>query len=78
MTSIQNSNYTLNEAKHDGGAIYYDRDTPTLDSNTYGDNKAAYGANVGSYPVKFLLDGENKLELKNLASGQINPTSFTI
>ena len=69
LTSIQNSTFELNEALIEGGAIWYNRDIPNFLNNSYLNNTAKYGQKVGSYPVKFLLNGSESLSLSKVSSG---------
>lgn len=54
-----------------GGSIFYNLNRPSFDNNTYLNNTALYGNNIGSYPVRLLFNStkENSLMLNDVGSG---------
>ena len=49
---VEHSNFSLNSAKKDGGAIKYTNNIPLLKYDYFFDNKAGFGQNVSSYPIR--------------------------
>ena len=60
-----------NTATRMGGALYYDYKRPVLSQNTFINNTAPYGHNIGSYPVRIAnVDNMNEsILLSNVGSG---------
>ena len=60
-----------NKANIRGGAIYYNLQRPYLLGNTFINNSAQYGPNIGSYPVRIVLtdDHSDSIILNDVASG---------
>ena len=53
---ISESAFELNKATSEGGAIRYNRETPIFKDNTFTQNKAKYGSDIASYPIRFQLN----------------------
>ncbi|CAI2375821.1 unnamed protein product [Moneuplotes crassus] len=72
-TSLTDIIFDSNEATQKGGAIYYDVYRPIMTNITFNQNKAVYGENIASYPIKVVLSEElsDKIHLDEVASGQI-------
>ena len=72
VLNISNSTFELNTAITQGGAIYYSYNRPTLQSIFFTKNKAGYGANIASYPIKIkMIDSSGGLmTLNNMVSGK--------
>ncbi|CAI2376317.1 unnamed protein product [Moneuplotes crassus] len=60
--SFSKSNFMQNSAT-EGGAIYYDSFRPSF-LNTYFNNSAEYGPNIGSYPVKISQSDSSIQDIK--------------
>ncbi|CAI2365911.1 unnamed protein product [Moneuplotes crassus] len=60
--SFGKSNFTQNSAT-EGGAIYYNSFRPSF-LNAYFNNSAAYGPNIGSYPIKISQSGSSMENIK--------------
>jgi len=73
--SLQNLVFQSNEAREEGGAIFYTLYRPEIINVTYSGNSAPYGPNIGSYPVKVILTDTNSttFSLSGIASGQVYP-----
>ncbi|CAI2371351.1 unnamed protein product [Moneuplotes crassus] len=70
-SSIENNIFQSNTATSKGGAIYYNFNRPQMINNTFINNSAAYGVNVGSYPISIVLNSTKKdsLILNDVGSG---------
>jgi len=64
-------NFNENSASVSGGAIKYDSLRPHMDNNSFINNSAVYGPNIGSYPVRIKIKGTNtdQIILNNVGSG---------
>lgn len=73
MNSFENVTFSNNNAREEGGAIYYDLYRPVMKNITFINNKAPYGNNIASYPLKVLVNnsGEMSTSLYEVPSGQI-------
>lgn len=69
--TVSNNLFENNTAVESGGAIYYDLYNPILDSNTFTNNSAPYGPNMGSYATKIMILNESYdgLYFTNVGSG---------
>lgn len=76
--TFDDTTFSMNIAKTRGGAVAYDDYRPQLTRVTFNGNEAEYGKNIGSYPVKLVLQGETSLRITNVVSGQklSNPLEF--
>ena len=54
--SVTGSTFTRNSAGGNGGAIYLDRSTATIGSNTYGGNRADLGPSL--YGIDSIINGD--------------------
>jgi predicted outer membrane repeat protein len=52
---IKNSTFINNAAVEQGGAIYYNYRRPKLEDIVYSSNRATYGPDIASYPVRIAL-----------------------
>ena len=78
ITSVLNSEFTMNSAISSGGGIMYDLYRPTLSGLVFDSNYAQYGVNIASYAIKIRLSNstENIINIKDVASGKASE-SFT-
>ena len=54
--NIHNCNFTMNDAKKAGGAIYWNYLPPaSMEKNFFKANSAPYGADIGTYPVALVI-----------------------
>ena len=69
--NITRNKFENNTATLYGGAIYYDYNRPFFSNNTFINNQASYGSDVGSYPVKIVLRGgsTDQISIINVGSG---------
>ena len=69
--NIIDVNFNENSASVSGGAIKYDSLRPHMDNNSFINNSAVYGPNIGSYPVRIKIKGTNtdQIILNNVGSG---------
>jgi hypothetical protein len=69
---ITNSTFEKNAATSKGGGIYYGFKRPQLANNTFKDNSAPYGLDLGSYAVKINVYGRtDEIVINNVASGKV-------
>jgi hypothetical protein len=70
-STISGSVFENNAASNKGGAIYYNSYRPEMQQNTFSNNSALYGNNIGSYAVKIVecSTTNNKLNIENVPSG---------
>lgn len=63
-----------------GGAISYSLYRPTLNNNTFTNNSASYGNDLGSYAVKIKIKGSNtdEIQMDNIGSGLVYDNPFTL
>ena len=55
---ISDSLFENNTASNIGGAIYYTQNWPSLDNNTFKNNSASYGPDIGSFGLRFSLNDQ--------------------
>ena len=75
---ISKTEFKRNTAEKIGGGIYYTQQRPTMENNTFSNNEAAYGQNIGSIGIKYLFNGEKELKIENAVSSQKYGKTFTI
>ena len=76
--SISNSSFKRNTAVQFGGSIFYTQQRPKMSDLIFEQNSAKYGADRGSFGLKYLLNGTSDLSLSNVASSQIYDKPFSI
>jgi len=79
--NLANSSFLNNSAEQGGGLSFY-RIKPTFENITYTDNKATYGVNIASYPIRMgIVDSQYK-EISELpyftVSGSSIPQPLTL
>jgi len=76
----QENVFSNNVAITKGGAYYYPKYRPKLINNTFTNNTAKYGPDIGSIPIKIFINDSisNEVILENIPSGQIVPFEMTI
>jgi hypothetical protein len=83
---VSGSSFTQNTAEVNGGALAWANNQPTLSTNSFADNKAKYGADVASFPMKLgavnkegeLIEDRRLSEYIGIASGQNLPEPVRI
>ena len=80
MFIYQENVFSNNVAITKGGAYFYPKFRPSLISNTFTNNTAKYGPDIGSIPIKIFINDSisNEVILENIPSGQIVPFEMTI
>lgn len=73
VNNLTNVHFLNNQARTEGGAIYYDSFRPIMNNVTFTNNRAPYGPNIASYPVRtILVDGTSaSFSIDNVPSGQV-------
>ena len=66
--TINSTTFESNEAKLEGGGIYYTQQRPEMNDIDFQNNTANYGEDIGSFGLKYLLNGARELSLDNVAS----------
>ena len=69
--NIEDNTFTNNSATNSGGAIRYNLFRPSFINNTFINNSAAYGPDIGSYAIKIKQKNNNgnTIQLENVGSG---------
>ena len=70
-TTIINNTFQNNKAISKGGAIYYNLNRPIMSDNIFINNSAAYGQNIGSYPIRIVVNStrQGSAYLRDVGSG---------
>jgi predicted outer membrane repeat protein len=75
--NLDSSVFNSNEASSSGGAIYYDSFRPSTTGSTFSSNKAEYGPNFASFPIRISkissrreLNSSLDIKIENGVSGQ--------
>ena len=70
--NIQNSTFQNNSAIVQGGAISYNYNHPRITESSFINNSAAYGNNLGSYPIRIGFvssTSDDEISIKNIGPG---------
>jgi hypothetical protein len=70
--NVLSNNFNRNSAKLKGGAIYYDLYSPIgITSNNFTLNRALYGKDIASYPLKLKMNSlhSSAFDFFNIPSG---------
>ena len=79
-SNISNTTFLNNTATESGGALNYNYKRPELKNNTFNNNKAAYGQDIASYPVKIIRKGSSSdsIIITNVGSGILINETFKL
>ena len=65
---INSTEFNGNSASQTGGSVYYVEERPEMNEIVFVNNSANQGKNIGSFGLKYLLNGTSLLELNEVAS----------
>lgn len=78
---IEDSNFTINSASIQGGAISYNYNSPNITRSNFVNNSAAYGNDKGSYPTRIGYvnsKASDNISIDNVGPGIIIPQTLRL